>query len=133
MYDIQNPCMACGACCAAFRVSFYWREASDATPGGVPVELAEDFNQRLRVMKGTCQNPVRCAALQGEIGVAVQCAIYDKRPSVCREFSMAWDDRGANPLCDTARAMHGLPAMSPDMPKINSDDHGRPNPLCPAA
>ncbi|EEX7666747.1 YkgJ family cysteine cluster protein, partial [Escherichia coli] len=22
-----NPCMTCGACCAFFRVSFYWAEA----------------------------------------------------------------------------------------------------------
>ncbi|OZZ73507.1 zinc/iron-chelating domain-containing protein, partial [Klebsiella pneumoniae] len=22
-----NPCMTCGACCAYFRVSFYWAEA----------------------------------------------------------------------------------------------------------
>ncbi|EFG2122847.1 YkgJ family cysteine cluster protein, partial [Escherichia coli] len=21
-----NPCMTCGACCAFFRVSFYWAE-----------------------------------------------------------------------------------------------------------
>ncbi|HDH0840599.1 TPA: YkgJ family cysteine cluster protein, partial [Klebsiella pneumoniae] len=21
-----NPCMTCGACCAYFRVSFYWAE-----------------------------------------------------------------------------------------------------------
>ncbi|MBR7358785.1 YkgJ family cysteine cluster protein, partial [Klebsiella pneumoniae] len=27
MSDI-NPCMTCGACCAYFRVSFYWAEAS---------------------------------------------------------------------------------------------------------
>ncbi|HBP8873638.1 TPA: YkgJ family cysteine cluster protein, partial [Escherichia coli] len=25
-----NPCMRCGACCAFFRVSFYWAEADDA-------------------------------------------------------------------------------------------------------
>ncbi|MBB8903342.1 YkgJ family cysteine cluster protein, partial [Escherichia coli] len=22
-----NPCITCGACCAFFRVSFYWAEA----------------------------------------------------------------------------------------------------------
>ncbi|EKJ0223351.1 YkgJ family cysteine cluster protein, partial [Escherichia coli] len=25
-----NPCMACGACCAFFRVSFYWAKVDDA-------------------------------------------------------------------------------------------------------
>ena len=34
-----NPCESCGACCAQFRVSFYWSE-SDAHPGGrVPASL----------------------------------------------------------------------------------------------
>ena len=26
-----NPCMTCGACCAFFRVSFYWAEANGET------------------------------------------------------------------------------------------------------
>lgn len=39
MSDI-NPCMTCGACCAYFRVSFYWAEASDGG-GTVPVHLTE--------------------------------------------------------------------------------------------
>jgi hypothetical protein len=30
----DNPCVSCGACCAHFRVSFYWAEADDA-PGGI--------------------------------------------------------------------------------------------------
>ncbi|EAX0008081.1 YkgJ family cysteine cluster protein, partial [Salmonella enterica] len=24
--SVLNPCMTCGACCAYFRVSFYWAE-----------------------------------------------------------------------------------------------------------
>ena len=32
-----HPCLSCGACCAHFRASFYWAEADDQTPGGVPV------------------------------------------------------------------------------------------------
>ncbi len=35
-----NPCMTCGACCAYFRVSFYWAEADDAG-GLVPSALTE--------------------------------------------------------------------------------------------
>ena len=35
-----NPCMTCGACCAYFRVSFYWAEADDAG-GPVPSALTE--------------------------------------------------------------------------------------------
>jgi len=36
----DNPCLSCGACCAAFRVSFYWREADGGESGGaVPPAL----------------------------------------------------------------------------------------------
>ncbi|EER5964904.1 YkgJ family cysteine cluster protein, partial [Escherichia coli] len=38
-----NPCMTCGACCAFFRVSFYWAEADDAG-GKVPVSLTEQIS-----------------------------------------------------------------------------------------
>ncbi|ENO4720751.1 YkgJ family cysteine cluster protein, partial [Escherichia coli] len=38
-----NPCMTCGACCAFFRVSFYWAEADDAG-GNVPVSLTEQIS-----------------------------------------------------------------------------------------
>ena len=39
----MNPCMTCGACCAYFRVSFYWAEASDGG-GTVPVHLTEPLS-----------------------------------------------------------------------------------------
>lgn len=38
--SILNPCMTCGACCACFRVSFYWAEGDDAS-GRVPASLTE--------------------------------------------------------------------------------------------
>lgn len=31
----NNPCVSCGACCAYFRVSFYWAE-SESGGGTVP-------------------------------------------------------------------------------------------------
>ncbi|EFI5874754.1 YkgJ family cysteine cluster protein, partial [Escherichia coli] len=52
-----NPCMTCGACCAFFRVSFYWAEADDAG-GKVPVSLTEQISPFHRCMRGTSQkNP----------------------------------------------------------------------------
>ena len=51
----HNPCMTCGACCAYFRVSFYWAEASDGG-GTVPVDLTEPLTPFLRCMRGTNQN-----------------------------------------------------------------------------
>ena len=60
-----NPCMSCGACCAYYRVSFYWGE-SDGAPGGfVPKELTEQVHPQLLCMKGTNNYPPRCIALRG--------------------------------------------------------------------
>lgn len=63
----HNPCMTCGACCAYFRVSFYWAEASDGG-GTVPVDLTEPLTPFLRCMRGTNQKQSRCVALEGELG-----------------------------------------------------------------
>ncbi len=41
-----NPCMTCGACCAHYRVSFYWGESSEAPGGFVPIELTEQVHPR---------------------------------------------------------------------------------------
>ncbi|ENB3270628.1 YkgJ family cysteine cluster protein, partial [Escherichia coli] len=46
-----NPCMTCGACCAFFRVSFYWTEADDAG-GKVSVSLTEQISPFHRCMRG---------------------------------------------------------------------------------
>jgi len=93
-----NPCMSCGACCASFRVSFYWAEAS-----GLPDALTERVSPLYSCMAGTHSKTPRCAALQGEVGGAVACSVYAQRPSPCREV-VAGDAK-----CLTARQRHGLP------------------------
>lgn len=116
----DNPCVTCGACCAHFRVSFYWAEADDAPGGTVPVELTEDVNGLMRCMKGSNQPLPRCAALEGCIGEHVRCTIYAQRPTPCREFGVTWE-RGtlrfsADELerCNQARAAWGLPPLFDD-------------------
>lgn len=109
-----NPCLSCGACCARFRVSFYWRECDDATPMGVPAELTSDVGDFRRAMKGTELAPCRCIALQGEIGRYVHCGIYTRRPSVCRAFAASYLDGGPEPRCDQVRADHGMPPLTAD-------------------
>ena len=105
--SLANACLTCGACCAAYRVSFYWGEASGAPDGYVPSELTEGgFHPHLLCMQGTNQRQPRCVALQGEIGQQVSCSIYAQRPSPCREFEMSVN--GSNPACDSARAKYGL-------------------------
>ncbi|MDR9891395.1 YkgJ family cysteine cluster protein [Pseudenterobacter timonensis] len=109
-----NPCMSCGACCAYFRVSFYWAEAEDGG-GSVPVHLTEPLTPFLRCMSGTNQRESRCAALEGSPGSATRCAIYENRPSPCREFAMSGEDGQVNEACNRARARYGLPPLYKDM------------------
>ena len=99
-----NPCQTCGACCANFRVSFYWGEADDAPGGIVPAQLTEKISPQLRCMKGTASKPVRCVALEGEVGKRVSCSIYPQRPSPCREFDVLEADGSPNPRCAALRA-----------------------------
>lgn len=109
-----NPCLSCGACCAFFRCSFYWREGDDATPGGGPVVLTEDISQHRRAMRGTNQRQPHCVALAGVVGVSAGCSIYDRRPTTCRIFVPSWFNGEPNVDCDRARAAHGLPPLTPD-------------------
>lgn len=94
-----SPCTQCGACCAAYRVSFYWAEADVL---GLGEQHYERLSPLLACLRGTAAEPVRCATLDGEIGKAVRCGIYAQRPSPCREVQVG-DDR-----CRRARARHGL-------------------------
>jgi Fe-S-cluster containining protein len=106
--DSINPCLSCGACCARYRVSFYWAEVDDATPGGVPAELTEKLGWQRRVMKGTNRPHPRCEALVGEIGRAVSCAVYERRPQVCRELEASWSQGRRDGKCDEARRAWGF-------------------------
>ena len=105
----ENPCVSCGACCAHFRVSFYWGEADEAPGGIVPSALTERVNSHMSCMKGTQDRPPRCVALSGEVGNQVVCTIYEFRPSPCREFDMYEPDGTVNPRCEKLRASLGLP------------------------
>ena len=111
--DSQARCLACGACCASFRVSFYWSESDEATAGSVPAEMTCQVAPLLCAMKGTDQPHPRCIALQGTVGARVRCTIYDRRPSVCREVVLSGHVVRASPWCDRARAICGLPPLMP--------------------
>ena len=111
-----NPCIACGACCAFFRVSFYWMEIEGASGGTVPEALTERVNRHHLCMRGTGGANPRCVALQGEVGKHVYCSIYSQRSSTCREFSMAWEAGQPNDMCDRARAAWGMPPLVPPQP-----------------
>lgn len=108
-----HPCIRCGACCAHFRVQFYWREANredHATP--VPAGLFEELTPILRCMRGTNdKHRPQCRALSGRIGRDAKCSIYERRPTPCRDFPASYVDGQHNSRCDQARAHHGLPPL----------------------
>jgi hypothetical protein len=100
----EHPCLRCGACCAHFRVSFYW---ADAQSRNTPEALTEQLTPLLACMAGTNRAAPRCVALKGEVGASVCCGIYEQRPSPCRELQSG-DDK-----CNRARANYGLEPLAP--------------------
>ncbi|QJR82347.1 YkgJ family cysteine cluster protein [Alteromonas pelagimontana] len=100
----MNPCVQCGACCATFRVSFYWAESDPFLGGTVPEALTEKVNASCVAMKGTNQPQPRCVALVGNIGEDIRCEIYEQRSTTCREFEPG------SVACLKARVKHGLSA-----------------------
>lgn len=111
---MANPCIACGACCAYYRVAFYWAEAEPFLGGRVPAPLTVKLDPHRLAMAGTLARPARCTALGGTIGEDVRCSIYAERPSPCRELRPAGLDGGASEQCDRARRAHGLPPLTAD-------------------
>ena len=102
-----SPCLNCGACCSHFRVSFFWGECA-SSGGTVPDDLVVQINPSRVAMIGTDQKPARCCSLEGEVGQATSCSIYEQRSSVCREFDSSWSQGVQNVDCDAARAAFGL-------------------------
>jgi Fe-S-cluster containining protein len=103
-----HPCLACGACCASFRVDFAAQEL-DEHGGSVPAGLAVEVTQTIFRMRGTDHTPVRCAALSGRIGERAACGIYEWRPGPCRELEPGSE------TCERARARHGLVPLADQM------------------
>jgi len=110
---MSQHCQSCGACCAAYRVSFYWAETDEHPAGQVPTHLTTPINPYRVAMRGTDSKPARCIALSGTVGASVSCGIYEQRSSTCREF-IAGDER-----CAAARQRHDLPPLSI---KASNDD-----------
>lgn len=111
--QIHHPCQNCGACCASFRVHFYWLEAEKGYSYETPTELTEDLDLRSRCMKGTStKHQPRCIALKGRVGDFVRCDIYLNRPTPCRQFSASYENGKHQVRCDEARAKHGLKPLT---------------------
>lgn len=113
---MSTLCTNCGACCACFRVAFHWSEP-------VPAELTVKIDPHRLAMRGTeGAQPIRCVALQGEVGRVVLCTVYEQRPSPCRELMPDGQDGVANEQCRRARAQFGLPPL--ELSQLSSPDAG---------
>jgi uncharacterized protein len=108
-----HPCQRCGACCAAFRVAFYWAEAQPADPDGVPEHLVAPVRPNILAMRGTDAPAPHCVALDGVVGTAVSCRIYAARPSPCRDLQASYEHGAHSAQCDSARAKYALPPLRP--------------------
>lgn len=106
----MGNCTSCGACCATYPVIFSRQELDTESGGWVPAGLAENapLLSRCAYMCGTRDQPGRCVALKGTIGVSVSCEIYDRRPSPCRDFAPEADTGKGDMRCGDARRVHGL-------------------------
>ena len=128
--SIGNPCLQCGACCATYRVSFYW---SEVTEGGLPNASVEQLNPWLSCMAGTNQSSPRCRGLEGEVGKEVFCTVYAGRPSPCHEV------QPGDGKCNKARVRHGLAplvlgwAVEGVTVVVGAGPGGPDGPLTPAA
>lgn len=117
----ENLCLSCGACCAFFRVSFYWGETTESDEGTVPAYLTEDITPFFRAMKGSNQKRPRCIALEGEVSHSVRCSIYEQRSSSCRDFGIEFTNGQVvasaedYERCTHARAHWGLPPIQVDV------------------
>jgi len=112
--EVLHPCVKCGACCATFRVAFYWREAeSQQHDNAVPQGYWNELTPTQRCMTGTdSKHHPKCKALNGKIGEKAICTIYENRPTPCRQFQASYENGVQNERCDSARAKHGLKALT---------------------
>ena len=74
--------------------------------------LTEKLDAHRLVMRGTYAPPIRCVALDADIGKYSRCSIHPNRPSVCRDVDASFEYGLASEQCDRARIAHGLPVIT---------------------
>ncbi|KYQ72304.1 YkgJ family cysteine cluster protein [Acinetobacter pragensis] len=109
----QDACLSCGACCAFFRVSFYWAEGMN-----MPEHYTEPVTAVYSCMAGTNSSSPRCIALEGTVGEQVSCGMYEARSTSCKEVQIA------DAQCNKARKAHNMIAFVPieAPPAVNDED-----------
>lgn len=112
-FATPDACLSCGACCAHFRVSFYWAEGVN-----IPDQYVEPLTAVYSCMRGTNQAQAYCSALEGKIGEQVSCAVYSARSSTCKEVQIA-DEQ-----CNKARQAYQMIPLIQIDPAASSNDDG---------
>ena len=95
-----DACRDCGACCAFSAGWPRFTLESDDEIALIPAALIAADQSGMRCVGD------RCAALAGEIGRRVSCAVYAARPIVCR------DCLPGDEACAMARARAGMPPLT---------------------
>lgn len=75
----EDVCRACGACCAHSAEWPRFALESEAALAALAPIYVDEARGAMR-----CEGN-RCAALEGQVGVATSCKVYPARPDVCRE------------------------------------------------
>ena len=110
MADAFPVCRSCGACCASLRVTLPRCEL-ESHGGEVPDALTETYTPTTACMREHPEIPGRCIALEGKVGLAVNCSIYARRPAACREFAPLAILGHGDEACNEARRRCGLPPL----------------------
>ena len=117
-------CLTCGACCVAnvpeqdAYAETTWTDERKLGRAFVRLNIvrptrAAMTERGMEIPHGALRTVQRgghtvCVALEGEVGVKVECSIYRTRPRVCRSACEPGDD-----VCRTHRRQHGI-----DMPAV---------------
>ena len=104
----DSVCRSCGACCLTYRITLPRIELDSAPGGWVPAALTQPYTATTACMREHPDTPGRCIALEGTVGVTVECTIYEKRPSACSEFAPMSALGLGDAACYEARRRHGL-------------------------
>jgi Fe-S-cluster containining protein len=92
-----SPCQSCGACCSFSADWPRFTLEEDAAIARIPEAFVARSGMR-------CIGD-RCSALQGKIGEATACQVYDVRPDVCRACQPGDEE------CNMARQRFGMPEL----------------------
>ena len=101
---VTPDCLTCGACCLGHDRAQAYIPLSESDVMRLTAKRDGDIitSDAGYAYLRTGKDGRRCVCLDGELGAAVSCAVYDERPQKCREYPVGgWE-------CRTARKQEGI-------------------------